>query len=163
MECGDGRLGEIARIGGAGGSNCRGSRHNAGCGNRQQCHDHVGLSGAQADRRVGFADGFKVLWDPANSLYCAEVPFPDGYDALRGGYLGHVHIKDVVVEIAKATVTCKELGSGHLGPYLPRIAAALREDGYEGAISLESVYRPLGGTFEDGFRASIGRFLELFG
>ncbi|MCY4019628.1 MAG: sugar phosphate isomerase/epimerase [Chloroflexi bacterium] len=105
----------------------------------------------------------KVLWDPANSLYCAEVPFPDGYDALRGGYLGHIHIKDVVVEIAKATVTCKELGSGHLGAYLPRIAAALREGGYDGAISLESVYRPPGGTFEDGFRASIGRFQELFG
>lgn len=105
----------------------------------------------------------KVLWDPANSLYCAEVPFPDGYDALRGGYLGHVHIKDVVVEIAKATVTCKALGSGHLGAYLPRIAAALREDRYDGAISLESVYRPPGGSFEDGFRASIGRFQELFG
>ncbi len=105
----------------------------------------------------------KVLWDPANSLYCAEVPVPDGYDSLRGGYLGHVHLKDVVVEIAKATVTCMRMGSGQMGLYLPRIAAALREDGYEGAISLESVYRPLGGTFEDGFRASIGRFQELFG
>lgn len=105
----------------------------------------------------------QALWDPANSLYCAEVPFPDGYDALRGGYLGHVHIKDVAVAIAKATVVCKPLGCGHLGPYLPRIAAALRADGYDGVISLESVYRPLGGTFEDGFRASIGRFQGLFG
>lgn len=105
----------------------------------------------------------QALWDPANSLYCAEVPFPDGYDALRGGYLGDVHIKDVAVAIAKATVVCKPLGSGHLGPYLPQIAAALRADGYDGVISLESVYRPLGGTFEDGFRASIGRFQELFG
>lgn len=105
----------------------------------------------------------QVLWDPANSLYCAEVPYPDGYDSLRGGYLGHVHLKDVEVEIAKATVTCKQMGSGHMGPYLPRIAAALREDGYDGAISLESVYRPLDGSFEDGFRASIGRFQELFG
>ena len=105
----------------------------------------------------------KVLWDPANSLYCAEVPFPDGYESLRGGYLGHIHIKDVEVQIARATVTCKQMGSGHLGPYLPRIAAALREDGYDDAISLESVYRPPGGTFEDGFRASVGRFQELFG
>ncbi len=105
----------------------------------------------------------KALWDPANSLYCAEVPFPDGYDSLRGGYLGHVHIKDVAVEIAKATVACKQLGSGDMAAYLPRIAAALRDDGYDGAISLESVYRPLGGTFEDGFRASIVRFLALFG
>ncbi len=105
----------------------------------------------------------KALWDPANSLYCAEVPFPDGYDALRGGYLGHIHIKDVVAAIAKATVACKQLGQGQMDPYLPRIAVALREDGYEGAISLESVYRPLDGAFEDGFRASIRRFQELFG
>ena len=31
-----------------------------------------------------------------------------------------------------------------------------------GVISLESVYRPDGGTYEDGFRASVGRFTELF-
>ena len=48
----------------------------------------------------------KLLWDPANALYSTEVPFPDGYDALRGGCLGHVHLKDVAVDIAKATVTC---------------------------------------------------------
>ncbi len=104
----------------------------------------------------------QTLWDPANSLYCAEAPFPDGYESLRGGGLGHIHIKDVAVEIAKATVTCKQLGNGDMGPYLPRIAAALREDGYDGVLSLESVYRPLGGTFEDGFRASIGPFQALF-
>ena len=57
----------------------------------------------------------QVLWDPANSLYCTEVPCPDGYELLRGGYLGHVHLKDVVVEIAKATLTCKPLGSGKYG------------------------------------------------
>ena len=105
----------------------------------------------------------QVLWDPANSLYCTEVPIPDGYESLRGGYLGHVHLKDVVVEIAKATLTCKPLGSGNMETYLPQIAAALAADEYDGAISLESVYRPHDGTFEDGFRASVGRFRELFG
>ena len=29
------------------------------------------------------------------------------------------------------------------------------------SISLESVYRPPGGTFEDGFRASVGVLKEL--
>ena len=82
---------------------------------------------------------------------------------LRGGYLGHVHLKDVVVEIAKATLTCKPLGSGNMETFLPQISAALAADGYDGAISLESVYRPHDGTFEDGFRASVGRFRELFG
>ena len=104
----------------------------------------------------------KALWDPANSLYCAEVPFPDGYDALRGGCLGHIHIKDVTVDIPKATVTCRPLNGGDMSPYLTKIAAALHADGYPGSISLESVYRPLGGAFEDGFRASVNSFKQIF-
>ena len=109
------------------------------------------------------SDRLKLLWDPANSLYCTEIPFPDGYEALRGGYLGHIHLKDVVVDIARATLTCKPLGEGGMGPYLAQIAGALAADGYTGSISLESVYRPQGGSFEDGFRASVGLLQELFG
>ncbi len=109
------------------------------------------------------SERLKLLWDPANALYSTEVAYPDGYSALRGGYLGHVHLKDVVVDIARATVTCRQLGSGQMAPYLTDLATALAADGYEGSISLESVYRPLGGTFEDGFRASVGVLKELFG
>ena len=104
----------------------------------------------------------KLLWDPANALYATEAAFPDGYDALRGGYLGHVHLKDVTVDIAKATVTCRQLGNGQMAPYLGDLAAALAADGYAGCISLESVYRPPGGSFEDGFRASAPVFKALF-
>ena len=43
------------------------------------------------------------------------------------------------------------------------IANALKQDGYNGAISYESVYRPENGTFEDGFRASFAKFKEVFG
>ena len=50
----------------------------------------------------------KVLWDPANSLYCTEAPYPDGYNELHGGTLEHIHLKDVVTEIAKATLTCRQ-------------------------------------------------------
>ena len=50
----------------------------------------------------------KILWDPANSLYCTEVPYPDGYNELHGGALGHIHLKDVVTEVAKATLTCRQ-------------------------------------------------------
>ena len=108
------------------------------------------------------SDRLKLLWDPANALYSTEVPYPDGYDALSGGYLGHVHIKDVVVEISKATIACCQLNTGHMAPYLKAIARALADDGYSGAISLESVYRPDGGSFEDGFRASVGALKALF-
>ena len=104
-----------------------------------------------------------ALWDPANSLYCAEEPFPAGYSALRGGALGHVHIKDVVVNMPQARVDCAPLGEGQMSPYLADMAAALADDSYAGVVSLESVYRPIGGSFEDGFRASIAKFQALFG
>ncbi len=108
----------------------------------------------------------RLLWDPANSLFCNEAAWPDGYAALSGAdgsLLAHMHIKDVRVSIPCAHVDCAELGTGDMAPQLPEIAAALKRDGYEGVISLESVYRPPGGSFEDGFRASVGAFQRLFG
>ena len=108
------------------------------------------------------SEHLQTLWDPANSLYCAECPYPAGYEALRGS-LGHIHIKDVVVDMSKARVDCVPLGSGQMAPFLEKIAAALAADGYAGSVSLESVYRPRGGSFADGFRASIDTFKALFG
>jgi len=108
-------------------------------------------------------DNLKVLWDPANTLYCTEEVYPAGYEILRGGYLGHLHIKDCNVDIAKASVQQCALGTGQMAPILEDLAAALVEDEYDGVISLESVYHPTGGTFEEGFQASVGRFKEIFG
>jgi sugar phosphate isomerase/epimerase len=108
-------------------------------------------------------DKLKLLWDPANSLYCNETPSPDGYEAVKGGYIGHIHMKDAIVDIPKATLTNAVLGEGQMAPHLRDIANALRQEEYAGIISLESVYKPLGGTFEDGYRASLKGFKELFG
>ena len=108
-------------------------------------------------------DTLKVLWDPANNCWCHERAFPDGYDALRDGYLGHIHIKDVQVDTPRATLEVRELGKGQLGPLFPPMADALRADGYDGVISLESVYHPGNGDFEAGFRACIDRFKAIFG
>jgi len=104
----------------------------------------------------------KVLWDPCNSLYCNEKAYPDGYEAIRGSYLGHIHFKDAEVDIPKATVVCRALNTGDMSAYLDDLAKALRADSYDGVISLESVYRPEGGTFEDGFRASVCALKRLF-
>jgi sugar phosphate isomerase/epimerase len=108
-------------------------------------------------------DTLKVLWDPGNNCWCHELAFPDGYEEVRGGYLGHVHIKDVLVDTPKATLTVKEMGEGQLGPLFNPMAAALRKDQYEGVISFESVYHPGNGNFEDGFRKCIGKFKKIFG
>ncbi|MDA1277856.1 MAG: sugar phosphate isomerase/epimerase [Verrucomicrobia bacterium] len=108
------------------------------------------------------SDRLRILWDPGNSLYANEPPFPDGYEALKGGRLGHFHIKDAIVDMPRAAVEFCEMGTGQMAPAFEPIAKGLKEDGYDGVISLESVYRPERGTFEDGFKASVGLFKKVF-
>ena len=103
----------------------------------------------------------KILWDPANALYCGENPM-DTFNSMSEGYLGHIHMKDVNVAIHQASIKCVALGKGQMAPYLSQIAKKIREMDYKGAISLESVYRPKNGNFEDGFHSSITLFKELF-
>ena len=112
---------------------------------------------------LGAEGVLKVLWDPANNCWCHERAWPDGYDELRGGYLGHIHIKDVQVDTPRATLEVRQMGEGQLADQFEPIADALRADGYGGAISLESVYHPGNGNFEDGFRLCIDRFKAIFG
>ena len=104
----------------------------------------------------------KDLWDPANALYCGENPSKNALDSMVGGYLGHVHMKDVEVSIHQATIKCVALGEGQMAPHLSTIAERLNDIDYKGSMSLESVYRPSGGDFEDGFQASISTFKNLF-
>jgi len=104
----------------------------------------------------------KVLWDPANALYCGENPSKNALDSMEGGYLGHVHMKDVEVAIHQATIKCVALGEGQMAPHLQTIADRLNEIGYDGAMSLESVFRPSEGNFEDGFRESVSTFKRLY-
>ena len=112
---------------------------------------------------LGAKDALKVLWDPANNCWCHEEAFPAGYDEVRDGYLGHLHIKDVRVDTPRATLEVRRLGEGQLAGQFTPLAEALRADGYDGVVSLESVYHPGNGNFEDGFRLCAGRFKDIFG
>ena len=107
-------------------------------------------------------DVLKVLWDPANNCWCHERAYPDGYDAVRDGYLGHVHIKDVLVDTPRATLTVKRMGDGQLADQFQPMADAMRADGYDGVVSFESVYHPGNGDFEAGFRECVGMFKRVF-
>ena len=107
-------------------------------------------------------DALKVLWDPANNCWCHETAWPDGYDEVKDGYLGHVHIKDVQVDTPRATLEVRKMGQGQLANQFQPMAEAMRADGYDGVISFESVYHPGNGNFEDGFRQCIGVFKEHF-
>lgn len=108
-------------------------------------------------------DTLKVLWDPGNNCWCHELAFPDGYDQISDGYLGHIHIKDVKVDTPRAFLSVKRMGEGQLAPLFEPIADALRRDSYDGVISFESVYHTGDRDFEAGFRLCIDRFKALFG
>lgn len=108
-------------------------------------------------------DVLQVLWDPANNCWCHERAFPDGYREVKDGYLGHIHIKDVLVDTPRALLTVKPMGEGQLADQFAPLANALKSDGYEGVVSFESVYHPGNGNFEDGFRECIATFKQIFG
>ena len=107
-------------------------------------------------------DALKVLWDPANNCWCHEQAYPDGFEAVQNGYLGHVHIKDVRVDTPNATLTICPMGEGQLGPLFTPLAAALKQSDYAGVVSFESVYHPGNGDFETGFRQNINAFKSYF-
>ncbi len=104
----------------------------------------------------------KILWDPANNCWAHETAYPDGYETMKGGYLGHVHIKDVQVDTPKAFLEVRPMGEGQLADQFRPMGEALRADDYDGAISFESVYHPGDGDFEAGFRTCIGKFKEYY-
>lgn len=108
-------------------------------------------------------DVLKVLWDPANNCWCHEQAFPNGYNEVKDGYLGHIHIKDVQVDTPRALLEVRQLGEGQLANQFSPMADALKADNYSGVISLESVYHNGDGDFENGFRQCIGLFKSLFG
>ena len=104
----------------------------------------------------------KLIWDIPNTLYCTEIPYPDAYQEIKD-VLAHIHVKDCKSNISRATVQFCALGKGDMAPYLEDIANALKRDNYEGYISLESVYHPGNGSYEDGYRECLPAFKKLFG
>ena len=123
---------------------------------------HSAYTGRKLCEAIG-SDHLKVLWDPANACYGHERAFPEGYEELRAGRLGHLHVKDIQVDTPRAYLEVRPLGEGQLADQLPKIAEALRDDGYSGVVSLESVYHPGNGDFEAGFRTCIDTFKAIFG
>jgi sugar phosphate isomerase/epimerase len=86
-------------------------------------------------RAVGEA-GFGVNWDPGNAFEAGDIPYPDGYQAVRG-HVQHVHFKDVV---RRSDGTCYYACEGDID-WAGQIRA-LHEDHYQGFISVEPHMQP---------------------
>ena len=88
---------------------------------------------------------FKLNWDPGNSAFRGETPYPDGYKLLPKGRVGHVHCKDVVRN-PDGTFAWMAVGRGLIdfaGQF-----RALKRDGYRGAVVLETHWRGAGSAEE---------------
>jgi 3-dehydroshikimate dehydratase len=72
---------------------------------------------------------FATAFDPANFIQCGQQPFPAAYAVLKP-WLRYVHVKD-------ATHDGVVVAAGEGVADWPAILASLRDDGYDGFLSLE--------------------------
>lgn len=77
-----------------------------------------------------------INWDPANALWAGDMPYPDGYQAVRG-WIRHVHFKDVAYNREN-----KPYYTLHGQIDWKGQIQALMADQYEGYISIETHLRP---------------------
>lgn len=83
----------------------------------------------------------KAVWDPANSVFDpeGEVPYPDGYKAIKN-WMVHMHLKDAQRDTKTGEAKCVPVGEGVID-YRGQLKA-LKDDHYEGYVSLETHWRP---------------------
>ena len=87
-------------------------------------------------------DRIGAMWDAANCIFDLdepEVPYPDGYDAIKDR-MPHMHLKDAHVDPDTGEPACTPIGDGQID-YRSQFQA-LVADGYEGFVSLETHWRP---------------------
>ena len=90
-------------------------------------------------------------WDPGNAASRSEIAYPDGYGLLPKNRIGHCHCKDVVKKPDGSEYDWAAMGRGIIdwtGQF-----AALKHDGYQLAVSLETHWRGAG-TPEESTRQS---------
>jgi sugar phosphate isomerase/epimerase len=98
------------------------------------------------------------VWDPGNAAFLGEVPYPDGYNAVRGLF-AHMHVKDARKDPKTGKNEWAPVGGGTIdfkGQF-----QALRRDKYDGTISLETHYRRADGNKIESTRESLEGLLKV--
>jgi sugar phosphate isomerase/epimerase len=113
--------------------------------NEHDCNVGTGRELGRMVREIN-SPFLRGMWDPCNAVRLGEVPYPDGYRQVRGLF-PHMHIKDIRKDPATGEFEYVPVGEGMIdfrGQF-----AALRDDGYDGTMSLETAYlRPDGNKME---------------
>lgn len=101
------------------------------------CWGDTGLRTAQLVERVSHP-ALGINWDPANAFRAGEDrPYPDGYSAVRP-FVKHVHFKDAGIDKHRGERRFVYDGVVDWEGQL----SALKQDGYEGYLSIETHVRP---------------------
>jgi sugar phosphate isomerase/epimerase len=124
--------------------------------NEHDCYLGTGEETARFLSRVN-SPALRACWDPGNAFFAGEKAYPDGYNAIRN-YVAHVHVKDAEL-LASGKYRFIVMGEGEVD-YKGHFAA-LKADGYKGYLSIETHYKPYGGTAEQGTRLSLQGLLKL--
>ena len=120
--------------------------------NEHACFTGTGVETARVLARIN-SPAVRSVWDPGNAQMALEVPFPVGYNAIKE-YIAHVHIKDVDKNQQWTVVGAGVIDwKGQL--------AALKADGYNGYLSLETHYSG-GGDPETSSRQCLAGLKKLF-
>jgi sugar phosphate isomerase/epimerase len=113
--------------------------------NEHECNVGTGKELGRILREIN-SPYLRGMWDPCNAARLGEVPYPDGYRQVRGLF-PHMHIKDIRKDPATGELQHVPVGEGMIdfrGQF-----TALRDDGYDGTMSLETSYsRPDGNKVE---------------
>lgn len=104
--------------------------------NEPICYADTGLRTAEMVRQLSHP-ALRINWDPGNAFTSDELPFPDGYRQVKP-FVSHVHVKDAVKEGAETRFV--PLGRGAID--WPGQLDALRQDGYEGYLVVETHFAP---------------------
>lgn len=123
--------------------------------NEHSCYLGTGEETVRVLRRVN-SPTLRAVWDPGNEYAAGgKIPYPGGYEAIKD-FIIHVHVKDAVWEDGKAKFV--RIGDGDID-YAGQFRA-LKADGYDGIISLETHYRP-DGNAEEGSRQCLASLKEM--
>jgi len=117
--------------------------------NEPSCNTATGAEAAKVLSAVK-SPHLWLNWDPGNASELGEKPYPDGYNLLPKDRIGHCHCKDSVKK-PDGKYAWAPMGGGMIdwvGQF-----KALKRDGYQYAVSLETHWRGAG-TAEESTRQS---------
>ncbi len=126
--------------------------------NEHECNIGTGRELGRILREIN-SPNLKGNWDAGNAAMLHEVPYPEGYDAVKG-LIAHVHVKDVRKNAKTGKLEWAPVGGGFLD-WRGQLKALLG-DHYDGTMSLETHYRrPDGNALESTRESLLGLFKIL--